>query len=1694
MKKIYTIVILLSALRLAAQPYNNEWIDYSKTYYTFKVGATGLYRIPQTVLASAGMSGVPAQNFQLFRNGKEVPIYPSVASGALGANDYIEFWGEMNDGVPDAQLYRTPSYQHTQHYSLESDTAVYFLTVNPTGSTFHYADAVNNVAGSPLTPEPYFMYTSGTYFKNGGVNPGFAQVVGEYIYSSSYDIGEFWASPAIGPGSPLSDTKNNLFVFSGGPNASVKFGMVGTADNSREVQLTVNGSVVEDTTLASFYDVQATKPVPLSVISGGSATVNFINLATVTTDRVVASFYELNYPRQFNFGGQVNFPFHLPARTAGYLLNITNFGISASATPVLYDRTNGLRYTGVVSGTTVSFALTGSTAAYDLVLVNEDPSTVTTVTTLTQKNFQNFANSSVQGNYLIITNPILFNDGTNDGVNPVNDYKAYRASAAGGGWNVQVYDINELVDQFGFGIKKHPDAIQNFVRWARANFAVKPEFIFLIGHGLCYTDYYIGSQINRDPNADLLDLVPTFGNPGSDNKLSANDGAGATPLTPIGRLSVVSGAEIETYLTKVKEYENLQVSAPNTIDGRLWMKNGVHLTGVSEPYLGTILCNYMNFYGSLISDTLMGATINTFCDGNATAVTQVPSTLLSNLFATGVTELCYFGHSANDVLAYNLNEPTDYSNTGGKYPVFYVNGCDAGNFFVYDTRRLSTSRTLSEDWLLAKERGSIAFVASTHLGIVNYLNIMLNGLFQDMSSIDYGKPIGILQKDALNYLTAAAPGDFFARLHAEEMTMHGDPVLKLNQGQTDYDIEASQVVINPTFVSISNSSFEVKARFYNLGKAVSDSVGILVTRTYPNGTTVTLLSKKIRGIRYSDSIDISVPIVGSRDKGDNKITVTIDPGNVIPEATYANNTVTTDVFIYQDEANLVYPYNYAIINTPTTKLYASTANPLAPSEQYVMDIDTTQNFNSPLKVEKVVTSVGGELEFDPGISYMDSVVYYWRVGTVPTGGGPATYNYSSFTYIDPAHSGVGFNQSHYFQHLNSTGTNIKMGPGRQWLFDSVLHDVYQRNAVYPVGGSFDVDFSVSVDGNQQIQSACVGASLIFNVFNPVTFVPWKNVDSLGNNLYLSGSGSANCAGSRNWNFEFSYLDAADRNKMVRFMDSIPDGYWVTVKNIPSPNQSVNTYASDWHADTATYGSGNSIYDRLKAAGCSQIDSFYHPIAFLFIYKKGDPSFTPMQKFGQLVTDAITLESFCPGPIYTGAVTSPQWGPAKAWSTVHWRGLDASSPATDTVGVQVIGIDTTGKATPLYNLGRATQDFNISAVNAKQYPFIQLKMSTYDSINGKPYQLQNWRVAYTPVPEGALAPNILLKAPDTVIIGQPMDFAIAFKNVSQYAFDSMRIQFYIVDKNNVMHTIQLPRRKPLISGDTLILDYQIDTKTFTGANTLYVNFNPGGDQPEQFTYNNFLFKSFYVRSDNRPPSLDVTFDNVHILNNDIVSARPHIQIRLQSPSQYLLLTDTSTITVQVKFPDGSLHNYGFNSDTLRFTPATSASNNVAMVDFYPAFTNQVNPQGDTYQLIVTGKDQQGGMAGATPYRVDFLIITKPMISNMLNYPNPFTTSTRFVFTITGSEVPQNIKIQILTITGKVVREITKEELGPLHVGRNMTEFAWNGTDMYGQRLANGVYLYHVVTNLNGKSLSKYSAAGDNTDKFFNNGYGKMYLMK
>jgi hypothetical protein len=494
-----------------------------------------------------------------------------------------------------------------------------------------------------------------------------------------------------------------------------------------------------------------------------------------------------------------------------------------------------------------------------------------------------------------------------------------------------------------------------------------------------------------------------------------------------------------------------------------------------------------------------------------------------------------------------------------------------------------------------------------------------------------------------------------------------------------------------------------------------------------------------------------------------------------------------------------------------------------------------------------------------------------------------------------------------------------------------------------------------------------------------------------------------------------------------------------------------------------------------------------------MYQKNTPAFVPGWSISNGIYDAITLEKVFETIDTKGSMISPAIGPAKQWGALKWTGSNVETVASaDEYSVDIIGVNNAGNETVLASQ-ITLPDYDVSGINAATYPYLKLKLNTSDSVNATPFQLKYWQLTFTESPEGAIAPNIYFTTKDTVEVGEPFTYGIAFKNISKVAFDSVKVKFAITDKNNIENIIPIPKQKDLAVNDTIKINVPIDTKSLSGHNTIFVNFNPDNDQPEQHLFNNYAFRNLYVRPDSLNPLLDVTFDGQHILNRDIISSKPTILVKLKDEAKWLVLDDTSLVNVQVKYPNGSLRRFYFtnNSDTLQFVPVGQAPNtdNTASVNFNPYF-----PEDGEYELIVTGKDKSENAAGKIEYRVAFQVINKPMISNMLNYPNPFTTSTAFVFTVTGSEVPQNIRIQILTVTGKVVREITKDELGPIRIGRNITEYKWDGTDQYGQKVGNGIYLYRVITNLNGKSLDKYKAEGDNTDKYFNKGYGKMYLMR
>jgi hypothetical protein len=300
-----------------------------------------------------------------------------------------------------------------------------------------------------------------------------------------------------------------------------------------------------------------------------------------------------------------------------------------------------------------------------------------------------------------------------------------------------------------------------------------------------------------------------------------------------------------------------------------------------------------------------------------------------------------------------------------------------------------------------------------------------------------------------------------------------------------------------------------------------------------------------------------------------------------------------------------------------------------------------------------------------------------------------------------------------------------------------------------------------------------------------------------------------------------------------------------------------------------------------------------------------------------------------------------------------------------------------------------------------------------------------------------------------------------------------------------------RIEPIASNKKVIGEFNLETKGLSNIQSVLVEINPDNDQKEQVHVNNFISSNFFVEQDSRNPILDVTFDGMHIMDGDLVSPEPTVVVNLRDENKYLELADTALFKLSIQYPgETESRKISFDSETIVFYPAVlneEGDKNEARIEYTPVL--EVD---GVYSLIVEARDATGNESGDLRYMIRFEVVNKNTISNILNYPNPFSTSTRFVYTLTGNEPPTFFKIQIMTVSGRIVREITQDEIGLLHTGTHTTEYAWDGTDEFGDRLANGIYLYRVTAQKNDGTEFEQIQTG--ADTFLKKGFGKMVLIR
>lgn len=1665
-----TIVFFLLSLSLFSQPYYNSWINFNQQYFKFKIAENGLYRIDSLTLFNAGVpiNTVNPRNIQLFARGQEIPLYiEGENDGVMNSTDYIEFYAEKNNGWFDEGFYSSSTLHPNPYYSLINDTINYFFTWN---------SSVNNLRYLVETDTNFSLYTPSNYFEKEVVNSysstyftGNTLLIGttsEKLFG--YDPAEGWFDGGynIGGSKTYSISTPNIYSMAG--DATLETTVLGesnfaTVFNDQHLRLQL-GSVTIDSVFEGYSKIDLELPIPINQLNHPTTNLTYssINDLGSTVGRQTVAFTKITYPHANDLEGLAKFHKIFVnddlSQTKTYF-QFSNF--SGSGAIRFYDLTNNKKIDVVDNVNDFECLIPNTGNRKECIAYRE--SEILTISSLTPVNTSGFFtdySTTVDTAFIIITHPKLISE--------ANNYANYRLSSFKNPQNSFVVNIEELYDQFAYGIEKHPYAIRGFVDYLLDNWTSQPNYLFLLGKS-------VKSDLARSGSNFHLNLVPSFGNPASDLMLTAGlNGTITESPIPMGRLSATNLDHVGWYLNKVMQHENPIPNSSSSPYGETdWMKQVLHFAGGDDASSASLFMTYLNGYKNTLEDDYFGGNVRSFAKTSTAPIQTTMSDSIRQAIGNGVALMTFFGHaSATGGFDQNIDNPADWPNQNGKYPFLLGNACLAGDI------HLPTANSVSESYLLIEDKGVIGFLASVDFGLASSLNTYSAEFYKNISFKNYGGSVGRHIKNTIQAIQGSG-SNVFTTSTTLGMTLHGDPSISFNSYEKpDYMIKNSSVFFSPSTITSDLDSFEVNIVIDNLGKSIDTTIVVELNRVFPNAIQSfgdTTYVQFISAPKYKDTISFTMPVDLIRGIGTNILNIYVDALNEVDEIYESNNQLTIPLEITSGEIIPIYPYKYAIVPNQGIELIASTAFPFEPAKNYIFELDTTDYFNSPIKESTTIFSAGGVLTWQPNLlqNMPDSTVYFWRVGKDSVDATGYKWRNSSFQYINGKE---GWEQAHFFQFENDEYEFLKHNRvTRRFEFTPNVKQLRCETygSIAPGGEGFNVKYSLDAD---RIGYAgwTTSTSLHVAVLDNKTFENWR-ADELN-------MGQSNVVGT-NQKPTFFIFRQGDSNQMDALAnmlnDSVPNDYYVLIW----------TWYYTGFSSFAPLSS--NVRSAIQNLGGINLPVVQDSIPFIFFAKKGNPA-SAIEVIGDSIKHkALVLSTTLSSVANYANIYSEILGPVRSWDSLSWETTHLENPSQDSTILNVYGIDNFGNETLLVeNLPTDSMDIRLTdRIDATTYPYMKLNAYLSDNTDFTAPQLKRWQITYEDIPECALEPKIYYSFyNDTIQEGEKVKLAIAVKNISRLDMDSLLISFTILDKNNQMHVIPYARQKPLLADSVLIAEVEFSSYGFPGLNYLLIDVNPNNDQLEKHHFNNVAQIPFFVGVDRINPILDVTFDGVHILNGDIVSPQPEIVIELTDENKYLALDDTTNYTIYIKQPNGVEYRKYFNSggvNGIQFYPA-SLPKNKAKIVFKEYF-----PTDGTYQLRVQGSDKSNNQSGVNDLRIAFEVINKSSITNLLNYPNPFSTATKFVFTLTGSQIPEIFKIQIMTITGKVVREIHKDEFGAIKIGRNISEFTWDGTDTYGDRLANGLYLYRVFTKINDNDVELRETEADN---YFKKGFGKMYLFR
>lgn len=1667
------------------------WYNPQKDYYKFYLNKKGVYRITNEMLINAGIPEIKLRdmNFELFNEGVSIPldIVDINNDEVFNAGDYFQFVG----GPP------SPTNAYTR-MNIYNKTNVYWFS--------YEADSINSyetINGHPTGTSPLIVSTIHTLRFEEDLNyQRFGHAANDqrdywnWLHVEARNripVREFshWVEDSIAQYRHQSKSDVKLRVGMHG-QTSLSCG----TQNGHSALVRFNGQPVgveqwngQEPTLfqKTFYlgsnnnadTIRVLQRNLISVILDGNTCVN----DTVGNDFVWINYIEFDYWRLNRTYPNYYF-FKSPPNDFGvnrYFLSNWQRNNMKIYIPERGELISNPYFTG---GADLSVVFNDTISVQTDYYCVADDYFNTPDSIVHHLNISDLRNMSNGADYIIITHPLFKNQ--------AEQLAGYRSSNLAGYSNprVEVVNILDIYTEFSYGLID-PFALQKFAKYTFENWQTPaPAFIVLFGDA-SYDMREIFATNRKNFVPSLPYHVKTFGQLPSDNLIVAVAGNDISPDISIGRLSCETIDEANVLVDKIINYP--------ADDTKEWKENVILLaSGLSYQDQIDFQFNYWSKVletNYLIPNGIHATKVFNYPEPQDTAFFGSGPRMRQEI-NKGAALVNYYGHGggAQWDLIFTKDDIPELTNQF-KLPVVSSITCYTAHF--------DNAESFGEVFVKIPNKGAIGFWGSVGLTYWQTGRTMNQHLYDHLFN-NRNYVIG----SAILSAKATVGGGTYDVMTAQ-LAYLGDPAVEIAFPKTpDFAVKSSDITISPQN-PLKDDTVTVSVKIRNWGVTFQgDSVTLEVFKNTTDSSNL-IQEIKLSSFPYSTTANVEwIPL----EAGLYNLIARINEKDAIEESDHSDNINSNSFSVFDfGQPNIIKPVNGYFTNDDKIDfVFSDIGFYFDRNFNYIIEINTVPDFNSGSITLKspVLLPVDGVVKWNSGSLNNDE--YFWRAvifDVVDTNFSPV----QSFSINNSAGSGylAQNKQLQLFERINidysdelkSLILNTEVQPPHpeeKHLLDSIMISL-PPDSTHP--STFTTDGTYFYFGHLPVWTTDSKIYKIGTGYNGTVAgenygaIPNLDLYIYSNLMYYDGY-LFTCTGSLDRLLKIdpqsgdtstiqmmdSLLFTLDKSTQIGGVYLYSDGNYVY--NLAT---GTSTYPNKFVLRTFDPSNNWSIIGEdiiFNGTTLQRVSSFIVLDDYLIVYENynaralrryrlSDGLFEEEWRYSSLqlkyygiaydrVNDLVYFSRFIPGinVIYSpgffkyngtfieaqGQLTSQEIGPAS-----KWHNLEFEIDNTNSQGIYksyLFGKNPNGSEWDLLDsLNQST--YNLDGINVSDYNFIKLQYSFTDSSSGnsEPLKFNSLKVNYDYLPEISMIPKDLTFAPDSMLQGIDVNMNLKVNNLGYIPLDSLKIDFYL----NEGDTVYFTRYISLEPDSFTIIQEPLETsKIIFQTNIKAVATSP---IQEYYTYNNLIENQFFVARDSIKPIFSISFDGKEIIDGDIISSEPTIIITLEdnsplpsTPSHFTLVHQNVPLNIETN-PD------------IAFSYSHGEPLSKTEIVWTPVLDDGV------HSLEILAKDSSGNFFDSTSHKSVFQVYSDADIRNVYNYPNPFADDTYFTFELRGTIVPEELRIKIYTIAGRLIREIT---IPPNQMQIGFNRYYWNGRDHEGDEIANGLYFYKVIANQEGET--------------------------